>query len=165
MTSGGQPEWLPPLARVSGDWALVVQALYAVFETDFTRGRPRVLGCAVWWDQRVLTGERYEEAFWHLITRDDPEHGRIPDFPRAERLPWCAPVLTHSGDPSVTTWKYQEGSRRVRQYVWLHQHDYVVVLEPRPRRGGTVLFLVTAYHVDGESSRRTLRRKYAGRTA
>lgn len=112
----------------------------------------------------MLAGEKYEEAFRHLITRDDAEHGRIPDFRRAERLPWCAPVLTHSGDPSVTSWRYWEGTRGVRQYLWLYQHDYVVVLEPRPHRGGIVLFLVTAYHVDGESSRRTLRRKYANRT-
>jgi hypothetical protein len=160
VTSVSGVEWLPPLARVSGDWALVIQALYAVFDSDFKKGRPQVRGTAVWWDQRVLPGEIYEEAFWHLITRDDPEHGRIPDFPRAERLPWSAPVITHADNPAVTTWMYREGRGNVRMYVWLHDHDYVAVLQPRPHRGGTVLFLVTAYHVDGDWSRRSLRRKY-----
>jgi hypothetical protein len=104
-------------------------------------------------DRRVVDG-KCEEAFWHLTTKD--QYGdRLFDARRSERLPWCRPTITNSTDAQVTAWKYEEGRSRVRLYLWLEKWDYVIVLELRPRR----LFLVTAYHVDGDSTRRSLRRK------
>jgi hypothetical protein len=60
--------------------------------------------------------------------------------------------------------------------LWLEAWDYVVVLEKRVLRIeevvvlekrlpriGEVAFLVSAYHVDGDSVRRSLRTKYAKR--
>ncbi|MGA2260651.1 MAG: DUF3800 domain-containing protein [Acidobacteriota bacterium] len=45
----------------------------------------------------------------------------------------------------------------------LKAHDYVVVLERRKICGNIVNFLISAHHVDGESRRRSLNRRYEKR--
>lgn len=118
----------------------------------------------VWYDRLVLLGERYEECFWHLVTRKDQGSGeRLPDFRRAERLPWCIPILHNIQDPAVKSWRYREGNGRMRTYAWLEAGDYVVILEPKMKRIGVVAFLITAYHLDGESMRRSMRKRYERR--
>lgn len=156
------PLWLPAMIVVEGVWEEALARLYACFEDDFKRGRPRLEHRRVLWDTRILPGDRYEEGFWHLITRDDRAAGRIPDFRRAERLPWCAPAIWNCRDVAVKMWDYCERGR-LRCYVWIERVDYVVVLEKRVRCFGAVAYLVTAFHVDGDSSRRSLERKYQQR--
>lgn len=158
------PDWLPPMLDLNGNWADVLQELYSVFSRDFKRG-PLMLGSEpVWHDNRILPGDVYEECFWHLVTRKDRQHGdRLPDFRRAERLPWCAPILQNHQDPAVVFWHYREGDGRIRTYAWLERGDYVVILERKLKRIGAVAFLITAYHIDGESMRRNLRRRHQNR--
>jgi len=49
-------------------------------------------------------------------------------------------------------------------YLWLENWDYVIVLEKRQLRGGrNIAFLITAFYVEGERTRRNLRRKYESR--
>lgn len=163
MTAPVAPAWLPNLIPVGGDWNALLGVLYLVFERDIKNGKPRVSGVPVWWDRRLLPGETYEEGFWHLITKDDREHGRIPDFRRAERLAWCGAVIANCGDAAVTSWRYLEGNGRPRRYLWLQDHDYVVVLEERATARGAVLVLLTSYHIDGPSGRRSLTRKFEKR--
>ena len=161
-----RPKWLPEIVSVNGEWKTVLARLYAIFDADFKQTRREFEGRPVWWDQKVLPGERYEEGFWHLITRVDETVGeRLLDPRRAERLPWCGPTISRTRDAAVKVWDYREGSGRIRTYVWLENWDYVIILEKRPQRVGEVAFLITAYHVDGESRRRNLRGKYANRVA
>jgi hypothetical protein len=157
------PAWLPGMQDCSGVWADVVVILFAVFDNDFRSASPRFQGLPIWWDRRIEIGEKYEEGFWHLITRDDPLAGRVPDFRRAERLPWCQPTLRHDTEPEVSIWSYKEGGGQIRTYVWLRDFDYVVILQRRSTRRGDVMVLVTAYYVDGPSSRRSLDRKRVNR--
>jgi hypothetical protein len=155
------PDWLPPVASTDGVWEEVVLRLYEVFENDFKKTRCLFQGKQVWWDQRVIAGNKYEEGFWHLISRiDNQTKERLLDPRRAERLPWCRPTLANSGDAEVTVWHFKESSGRVRTYVWLKDWDYVIILEKRPQRIGETAFIITAYHVDGDSTRKNLRRKY-----
>jgi hypothetical protein len=155
------PAWLPDIVPCDGDWAECVHRLYATFVRDFTYGRPRLRGRAVWWDRRKLDGDPYEEGFWHLISRDDPaSEDRVPDFRRGERLAWCRATLDHATDTAVLQWNFREGSERVRTYLWVKDQDFVVVLEERPIKNGTCFFLITAYHLDGEASRRGMQRRY-----
>jgi len=159
------PSWLPELIPVSGEYHEVVARLYAIFEADFKTAGLKLGPLHVWWDKRVLPGEEYEEGFWHLITRTDRTTGdRLHDPRRAERLPWCGPTICHHADPAVTAWDYREAKSNVRTYLWLEQLDYVIILEKRPTRShGAVAFLVTAYHVDSEDTRRSLRQKFGRR--
>jgi hypothetical protein len=146
---------------LNGPWEEVLFGLYQVFEKDFKLGRPEFEDRLVLWDSRILPGDKYEEGFWHLISRDDRETGqRLPDFRRAERLPWCAPTLRNSRDPVVKVWDHGEASGRVRTYLWLEDLDYVVIVEKKEGRKRKLVFLVTAYYVDGDSARRSLTRKH-----
>ena len=78
-----------------------------------------------------------------------------------------APAILHPSGPAVKVWGYRKGNGRIRTYVWLEDLDYVVVLQKRPvrtRRGPiAIAFLVTAFHLDGEGSRRWFRRSYEAR--
>ncbi len=71
------------------------------------------------------------------------------------------PVIANSTEPEVEVWDYEEGRGRVRTYVWLRDHDYLVVLEKRQKRIGLVAFLVTAFHIDGPGKRADLEKKLA----
>jgi len=156
------PDWLPPMLDLTGDWDDCLEQLYAVFARDFKSGTLRFAGTPVWHDRTLVDG--YEACFWHLVTRDDKRAGeRHPDLLRAERLPWCAAILTHAHHPAVTFWRYREGDGRVRSYAWLESGDYVVVLEAKQKRIGLVAYMITAYHIDGSSRRRNLQRRYENR--
>ncbi|MEK6776343.1 MAG: hypothetical protein AABY87_05615 [bacterium] len=160
------PSWLPEMISVDGEWERLLTGLYAIFERDFKQAKRNFQGRPVWWDRRILPGGKYEEGFWHLISKDDPGTAdRLFDPRRAERLPWCGPTITNSKDPVVTVWDYRESSGRVRTYVWLEPWDYVVILEKRQQRRGLIAFLITAYFVEGASTRRKLRRKLAEKLA
>lgn len=163
MMSPEKLSWLPALIVLDGDWEQTLVRLYQVFERDFVRTKRRFESREIWWDRRKLDG-KYDEGFWHIIsTRDRSTGDRTPDFRRAERIPWCGPTISNSGDDSVKVWDYLEGSGRIRTYLWLEDWDYVIVLEKQRRRIGKIVFLVTAYYVSGDSTRRNLRRKFRNR--
>ncbi len=163
--TGTLPDWLPELIDTNGSWDEILGRLYAVFEHDFKNGRPRYNGLPVWWDRRCLDSDPHEEGFWHLVTRDDKQSGdRLLDSPRAQRLGWCRAVIDNSDEADVLVFDYEEGNGRVRTYLWGHQFDYVVILEKVIRRGRDIAYsLVTAFNLDGPSSRRRLQKKYDNR--
>jgi hypothetical protein len=159
-----KPAWLPNIVSVNGEWQAVLRKLYAIFENDFVKTGCHFTGMPVWWDRRKLAGDIYEEGFWHLITKEDKSaNDRLLDPRRAERLPWCKPTIENCHDGEVKVWDYRESKREIRTYVWLENWDYVVILRKRPQQKGTIAFLLTAFHVDHESTRKGLRRKYANR--
>lgn len=164
------PAWLPEMLVLDGDWETALTRLYAIFEYDIKNGGLSCDGMPVWYDRRVLPDDAhgYEEGFWHLVTKDEWNNGekeRLPDFRRAERLPWLAPSVSHISKPEVTYWRCEGKKGRTELYIWLHDLDYVAVFARQDQRRGPVAFLMTAYHVDGDSTRRSLRRKYARRMA
>ncbi|HPO13881.1 MAG TPA: hypothetical protein PLI09_10585 [Candidatus Hydrogenedentes bacterium] len=159
-----RPLWLPEILSVDGEWEDILPNLYFVFEKDFPRGHPMYDNRPVWWNRTIRPGEKYEEGFWHLITRSDKQTcSRLLDPRRAERLPWCAPTILHSDATEIQIWDYSESSGRIRTYLWLQDYDYLVVLEKRHQRGRAIAFLITAYYVDGERTRENLRRKFQKR--
>ena len=154
------PPWLPDMISVDGVWEETVARLYAIFIADIKDGKPRLNGSQVWWDRNKLESEEYEEGFWHLVSKDDDETGeRLPDFRRAERLPWCKACIENCTDTAILFWDYKVG-KRIETYIWLKDFDYVLILKKLIKSWGTAYFLITAYHVDGNSRRRSLMRKY-----
>lgn len=137
-----------------------MDALYAIFHRDFVASRPRYDGHEVWFFPEKDRGK--ELIFWHLVEREDPPRSgnRLPDFRRAERLPWARGMLDHPTDPVIKAWDYEEDAGDVRTYVWLEAFDYVVVMK-RYRDGRRRL--ITAYWIDYESKRRTLQGKFRKR--
>ena len=158
-----KPAWLPALISVNGSPEEIFARLYEIFETDFKQTRLSLEAKPVRWDTRILEG-KYEEGFWHLITKQDRDtQERLLDSRRAERISWCAPSIKNFKDQAIKAWDYEESKKRIRTYLWLEEFDYVVILEQREQRGQEIVFLITAFHVDGESTRRGLRRKYENR--
>ena len=158
-----RPDWLPNIVNVNGVWEQVLVMLFRIFSADFVNAQRSFEGREIRWDDRKLDG-MYDEGFWHLITRTDQSSGqRLPDFRRAERLPWCGPTVSNSTENVVKVWDYREGTGRLRTYLWLEHWDYVVILEKRPHRRAEIAFLVTAYYIGGASTRRNLQRKYVQR--
>ncbi len=122
-----------------------------------------------------------ESIFWHLTSRQEETDGydsrqprttgrespntlpgRLPDLRRCERLSWIRPVLLRCPDSTqdVLDWDYMEGNGKIRTYVWLHQHDFVIILK-KLRDGSSRL--ITSYHLDNPHQRRKIERKYDGK--
>jgi hypothetical protein len=164
------PDWLPDTFCVDGEFRTILGQLYSLFYRDFVETKPRLESMDVFFDRTIKPGEVYEDGFWHLVER---EHilgqPRSFDPRRAERLPWCKAAITNCLDEVfVKFWKNEERGQVVC-YVWLEQHDYVIILTERVLKATTtkpekkIAFLKTAYFVDGESKKRSLRRKYSER--
>lgn len=163
------PAWLPKIFDVNGDWTAKVNELYAIFRNDFIINRPTFNNLPIKWDDRRLDGDSFEEGFWHLVTRQDHSNGsRLPDFRRAERLPWCMAVLKNHNDAAVTLFCHDHGKKNrhgediIRTYLWLRELYYVVILEERKRQRH--FFLHTAFHVD-KRWEYTLKEKFEKRIA
>jgi hypothetical protein len=157
------PAWLPEKVDTNGEWGDVLARLYRIFQIDFIGPGCYHQGSPVWWDTRNLDGE-YQEGFWHLITRDNHAVGdRLFDPSRAECLPWCRPCLVNAPDVALKIWDYKESGNKMRTYVWLENNDYLIILERRSSRQGVIFFLITAYSVDGNDTRRKLQRKFEQR--
>jgi len=156
------PPWLPDILELNGEWDTIINRLFLIFKRDFHQKRPYFQGSPVWWNNRILPGEKYEEGFWHLITRTDSiKRERLFDIRRAERLPWCNPIITYSHeDKYILIWDYKESKERIRTYLWLKDFDYVIILEKKEKRVGTVAYLITAFYIDGSSSRKKIQRKF-----
>lgn len=161
MTAGCElPDWLPSKIVYTGNWTIFSNVAYTVFKRDWlVKPRPEFDGLVVLPNKSIVEGGR-EEGFWHLITRKDAKDGeRYPEIKRAEKLTWARPVVEHRGDPGVTVFDYEEGNGRIRSYIWAQAFDYVVILEKKQR----VAFLITAYDVDNDATRKDLERKYKKR--
>lgn len=154
------PNWLPKRHPLSGDIDRDTESLYVIFTRDFIAGRPTLEGMSVSWDKGRDYGSIYDRGFLHMITRDSEiaQERRFDDF-RAERLPWCRPLLDNCTCTTVKKWDSKEGGR-VNTYLWLENERYVLVLQ---RMKKDYFVLVTAHHVDGPSSARRLHSKYKNR--
>lgn len=160
MSESDHPDWLPPLWPMSPWSEAVMEQLYAIFRRDFIDDPALYDGCEVWFFPERERGK--ELIFWHLVEREDPPGSghRFPDFRRCERLPWARAMLDHHRAPQIKAWDYEEGDGDIRTYVWLEALDYVIVM--KRFRGGRRR-LITAYFIDYDSKRRTLRRKWEKR--
>ncbi|MBI2251868.1 MAG: hypothetical protein HYU63_03825 [Armatimonadetes bacterium] len=109
-------------------------------------------------DRRILPdGMGKEESFWHLIskeTRQARQAGRLPDFPRAKRLHWIRPIIENFKDPLIYCWKYLEGNKKIRIYLWLRNFNHLVILEKIKNK----TILVTAFTVSLGKEKDLLRR-------
>jgi len=156
------PDWLPATLPVNGDWDAVLRRLHDVFLRDLSDLRFR--GCPVWWDTRRETPDDHDEGFWHIITKGERPEDRLFDPPRAAKLSWLRPIVDHCDDPAVKAWDYIHPRGKMRTYLWLEAWDYVVILEFTDRfDDGPVYMLVTAHHIDHNSKRRDLQKRYEKR--
>jgi len=103
-----------------------------------------------------------EFIFVHFTSRKINEESDARELrpERCARLPWARPMIEHAGDPSVLAWDYEEGNGNIHTYVWLHEHDYLVLMKRMPDESRRLL---SAYCIDHRHERQKLRKKYERR--
>lgn len=146
-------DWLPEMLSVS-PWSVdTYEMLYAVFRRDFVVSQPRYRGFHVWFFTDMDEGK--EEIFWHL-TDKGKKPNRLPDTNRSARLSWVRPMLQRCPDPEILDWDVEEDGV-IKTYVWLKNHDFVVIMKRMPdgRRR-----LLTAHYLDYSDMRNKLQKKY-----
>ncbi len=151
-----KPEWLPEMLLLN-PWTEDI--LYEEFQNDFIHSQPRYRSYIVWIFPDKTDGK--ETIFWHLITREDRKtRKRLPDIMRSARLPWVRPMIEHPDESEIIDWDYLEGSGDTHTYVWLKEHDFVVIMKKYKdgRRR-----LVTAHYIDYPNKKRKLANKYEKR--
>lgn len=175
MTPTARPDWLPDHIPFDREWDSFIQTVYKIFKSDFIISIPRFRSLPVWHDRRVDKNDRFgfEEGFWHLVTKDErvydkatrrSELNRLPDFNRAGRLPWAKPIIANSDDGSVLVWDYEDETCRrkaVRTYLWLKQHDFLVILEKQSAAQRQIYRLITSFHITYAAKRKDLESRYA----
>jgi hypothetical protein len=157
-----EPSWLPTLLLLSdfgGNVVSYLDAVYSQFRTDFINSRPILNGLPVF--IRIDPKEDQKEySFWHVTHegKGRVESQRTFAIRRCERIGWIRAAIDNITDPNVKSWNHKEGSGIIRTYIWLEDHDYVIVLEKA--RNKRSYFLVTAFYIEGDSKRRDLHYKY-----
>jgi len=153
------PSWLPPMAIVNPWTSETFDMLYRIFEQDFKLTQLTYEGCTVWFFPDTDQGK--EVIFWHLTHREDKQTGRrLPDLRRSEKLPWIRKMIENPDKPEVLAWDYLESDRTTKTYVWLEDHDFLIIMK-KYRDGRRRL--ITSYHVEYPHKRRKLTKKYADR--
>ena len=154
------PPWMPQLVEVNPWTADTFDLLYAVFQAQLALPvRLTLDGRRVSFFQDMDDGK--ELMFWHLTHREDKATtSYIPEPQRCARLSWVAAMLSNAHQPEVTRWDYAESNGNVCTYLWLREHDYVVVLKKFPSGDYR---LITAHCVDISMKRSTLESKYRKR--
>lgn len=155
------PSWLPIMFNVNPWTSDTFEDLYTIFRTDFIIYPVNYKGYNVWFYQDMEDGK--EIIFWHLTTRLDTTTGdRLPDLPRCERLPWARPIISNCNNQEILSWDYIEGDGTIHTYVWLNNHDYVVVMK---KYADDRRRLITAFWVEYPNTKRKLLKKFKQRTA
>ena len=151
--------WLPPMAQVNPWTAGTFEMLYGIFKRDFKDSQPVYDGHPVWFFPEMEDGK--EVIFWHMTSEKHRDSGeRVPDLRRCERLPWARPMIDNSRQPEIVAFDYLEADGDTNTYVWLQDHDFVVLMKRyRDRRRR----LLTSFYIKYENYRGKLQRKYATR--
>lgn len=150
------PSWLPDLFPVNPWTASTYESLYKLFCCDLKHSHLTYRGCEVWFFPEMDDGK--EKVFWHLTSRDDKVSGeRLPDMRRSERLPWVRPILDQPDQPEILDWDHDEGDGTIKSYVWLKNHDFVVIMK-KYKDGGRRL--ITSFWIEYDNTRRKMQKKY-----
>lgn len=75
---------------------------------------------------------------------------RVMDYDRANKLPWVRAILDNYKQPEVIAF-WAENIKGDRLYLWLEEHDFVVILSPLVGKSASLSsesIIVTAYSID-----------------
>lgn len=161
------PSWLPERITVSPWSSYTYDMLYSCFcsyirDVALFYGKFRVII-----PREIEDGK--ERIFWHLTSREAwvwnqalrrKSKERLTDLERSSRISWINPIITHSSGDEVLAWDYQEGDKQIKTYLWLEDHDFVVIF--KKLRDGKRL-LITSFYVNIGHKREELKRKYENR--
>lgn len=125
---------MPNKLDLDGTYNELIEKLYGIFCKDIKQKDFKYKGVNVEFDRRFVDS-RYEEGFWHLITRNDKGDNRLVDFKRAKRLTWLRPLIEHCDDSEILQWCSKEhdkrGNRVEKTYIWYKDGQYLIILEKK----------------------------------
>lgn len=151
--------------------------LYGIFCRDIRDHGLRYFGNSVWIFREMEDGR--EKIFWHLTTRSKKyekiprrkkkfypqdqiyiNEERYPDLRRCERLPWIRALIEQEENAEILAWDYEEGDLTIKTYIWLKDHDFIVIMKKYPNGARR---LITSFYIDKSYKRQDFERKYARR--
>lgn len=142
------PEWLPaPLqlngASVDDDY----RTLNEVFNSSILGANLKIEGVTI-----IVNADpdrempQYAGGLMHLVTRKNGSGQRVIDYERAKKLHWIPAIITNYQKSDVKSFWHNSPKGEVL-YLWLHEHDHMVVLKwtSRARRRKII---VTSFCID-----------------
>lgn len=148
------PDWLPsPLVLNSPSVADDYDKLYAVFKRDILEVQLSIDGFPVTVDTSLDTYlPQFERGFTHIVTCDDGSGGRKIDYSRASKITWLRPIIDNYTEPEVYSFWYNAPSEEVL-YLWLADHDFIVILKWMRAASERTKIIVSAFHVQSYNKR------------
>lgn len=150
----------PDLLSFTGDWTTYSESVYQRYHNDLVANTAKIWGRGVQlrWNP---TAQGKPFNFWHVISEGDQEDERTPDLERCARISWIAWTIAccDKGEDCIRWWLSERSTSRGKKtnlVLWAHEHDYVVILEPREDHA----MLVSAYPLRGRRAQK-LAKEYA----
>ena len=104
----------------AGDFKSYFKAVYAVFETDFIKTKPKYEGLKV-------TVRKYPEVdgihrtFYHITHQGEDENNRQPDIRRMERIRYPRFVMVNHTHNQILIWK----NKKIAEDIFLNSPQYL----------------------------------------
>ncbi|MFA7086895.1 MAG: hypothetical protein WC145_09555 [Aliarcobacter sp.] len=124
-----------------------IDFLYDIFKTDFIDNQVYLENIFI--DPKTNEQEdNKEQIFWHIITRKDTnKKTRDFDKERACRIKWIKSIIENYTKAEIKYFYYFEQSKKIRLYLWLHNHNFAVILQ---KLGKSSSYLVTSFYIDNQ---------------
>jgi hypothetical protein len=122
---------LVPFGALNGSWADFIDGLYGLYMKTIVYAGLEFRGLPVRCQMRPETfGKGY--AFWHMMQEGEIEDDRTVDPERCRRLLWISWVIQNADlDPRIRVFPQEKRQTEQPWALWLHDHDYVVILSER----------------------------------
>lgn len=149
----------------------IFDELYTYFSRDFLE-EDTYLNSSIYINPRRFRKDQGKELdFWHLTTKENIYYKkdennrqkkvieRLLDPRRAERIEWIKKIIENHTISDIKLFYHQESNakRDIRLYLWLEEHDFVVILQ---KLGKSSSFLVTSFYVTHDGKREEYKNRY-----
>lgn len=119
-----------PGADFVDKWKQYLEGIYDIYLRTVAFGKLTFRGLPIRCQFRPATfGKHY--AFWHMMQEGPIENERTIDLERCKRVKWLSWVIGHADIDSRIRVFQQNRGREVSWVLWLHEHDYAVILWQR----------------------------------
>lgn len=130
---------------------------YKIFKQDFIEVLLYLAGCIYIDPQSYKKHKGKEKIFWHITTRENKQNKtREFDSQRACRINWIKQIIINHTHPEIKAFYYKE-KRAIRFYLWLHNHNFIVILQ---KLGRSSSFLVTSFYIDKGYNKNIYEKRY-----